>query len=102
MDFDNTKVTDQEIQKLSEAIQKIVSEVTNIEDVFVYANSSQIKVNIAPIEIFVQMSAQKIKDADRLVKEIKDRLSQWKKENNFSQPINFTFIPMEWKIEIAI
>lgn len=102
LDFDNKKVNKKEVQALSLAIQKIVSESTHIEDVFVYANSSQIKIKVAPIEIFIQMSAHKIKDIDKLVKEIKLKLSLWKKENNFPHLINFTFIPMDWKIELGI
>ena len=51
IDYDDAKLKKNEALALSEAIQKIVSEVTNIEDVFVYANSSQVKVKIAPVEI---------------------------------------------------
>lgn len=93
---------DKNIWALSEAIQKIVSETTGIEDVFVYGNSSQIKLKIAPIEIFVEMSAHKIKDSDALIADLKSRLAAWKKEENFSQPINLTLIPMQWKVEVGI
>ncbi|MDP2599088.1 MAG: hypothetical protein Q8P49_04635 [Candidatus Liptonbacteria bacterium] len=102
LDYDSDKVNQTEATSLSEAIQKIVSEATGIEDVFVYANSAQIKVKIAPIEIFVEMSAHKIKDPDVLVKDIKSRLSDWKQKNKFNHPINLTLIPMHWKIEIGI
>ena len=102
IDYDDEKLDKKEVLTLSKAIQKIVSETTKIEDVFVYANSSQIKVKIAPIEIFVQMSAHKIKDVDRLVNEIKLQLSNWKKKSRFRHLINLTFIPMDWKIEIGI
>jgi hypothetical protein len=100
LDYDNEKLEKKEIIELSNAIQKIVSEITQIEDVFVYANSSEIKVKIAPIEIFIEMSAYKIKNSDDLISEIKSKLKDWKKENNFSHLINLTIIPMEWKIEI--
>ena len=102
IDYDDEKVEKKEVTALSEEIQKIVSAVTKIKDVFVYANSSQIKIKIAPIEIFVQMSAHKIKDEDALVKEIKSKLSTWKKQSSFQHLINLTFIPMNWKIEIGI
>ena len=102
IEYDDEKLGKDEILTLSKAIQKIVSETTKIEDVFVYANSAQIKVKIAPIEIFIQMSAHKIKDVDKLVNEIKSRLSNWKKKNSFHHLINLTFIPMNWKIEIGI
>ncbi len=102
IDYDDEKLGKGEIFNLSEAVQKIVSETTSIEDVFVYANSSQIKIKIAPVEIFIQMSAHKIKDVDKLVKEIKSKLSEWKKKSSFNYLINLTLIPMDWKIEIGI
>ena len=102
IDYDDGKVDKKEITALSNEIQKIVSAVTKIKDVFVYANSLQIKIKIAPIEIFVQMSAHKIKDEDSLVDEIKSKLSNWKKKSSFRHLINLTFIPMHWKIEIGI
>ena len=100
--FDDSKVKKEEVLDLSNASQKIVSEVTGIEDVFVYGNSSEIKIKIAPIEIFIEMSAIKIKDEDVLIKEIKTKLSEWKSEANFVHPINLTLIPMNWKVEIDI
>jgi hypothetical protein len=102
IDFDDDKLTKKEIVALSEAAQKIVSDTTDIKDVFVYANSSQIKIKIAPIELFVEMTAQKIKDVDALAADIKARLANWKKETGFTHPINFTLIPMQWKVEIEI
>src|SRR3989338_3890412 len=102
IDYDNEKIGDRDVLELSNAVQKIVSEVTKIEDVFVYADSSHIKVKIAPVEIFIQMSEQKITDIDKFVEEIKRKLSSWKNENNFQHLINMSFIPMKWKIEIGI
>lgn len=87
---------------LCNALQKIVSEVTKIEDVFVYANSSEIKIKIAPIEVFIEMSAHKIENIDNLLKEIKDKIQNRKNDNNFEYKINLTIIPMNWKMEIGI
>jgi hypothetical protein len=100
--YDAPKVTESEILQLSKAVQKIVSEVTGIEDVFVYADSSKISVKIAPIEVFVEMSAHKIPDAEALIKLFRDRLSAWKKESGYAHPINLSLIPMPWKVEIGI
>lgn len=100
--FDDNVVSNEEILILSNSIQRIVSKTTGIEDVFVYADSPKIKVKIAPIEVFIEMSAHKIKDKDKLILEIKNRLSDWKKESDFNQPINLSLIPMDWKIEIGI
>lgn len=102
IDFDNEKVSEKEIKSLSEGIQKIVSETIEINDVFVYANSPQIQLNIAPIEIFIEMSINKIKDSESLIKNIKTKLSHWKSNSNFTHPINLTLIPMNWEIEINI
>lgn len=100
--FDDTVAQREEIVQLSEEIQRIVSQVTGIEDVFVYGNSSDVKIKIAPIEIFVEMSASKITDENALVQQIKEKLSQWKQSAQFPHPINLTLIPMNWKVEIGI
>lgn len=102
IDFDREVVSSQGIEELSSAAQGIVSEATGIEDVFVYANSADISYKIAPIEIFIEMSASAIDDQDVLVGRIKGGLSRWKEESDFSFPINLTLIPMNWKIEINI
>ena len=101
IDFDKTKISDNDIQSLSKAVQKIVAEITNIEDTPVYAFSPAFSVKIAPIEIYVQLSAQKI-DLDELHAKMVARVSEWKKAVNFPHPINFTLIPMQWKFEIEI
>ncbi len=88
--------------RLSQAVRDIVSEVTNIEDVFVYANSSEIKIKVAPIEIFVEFSASKIENLDALMENVKSRIQKWKTEHDFDTLINLSIIPMPWKIEIGI
>jgi hypothetical protein len=102
LEFDDSLVPVPDAERLSKAARDIVSETTGIHDVFVYANSSKIKVQVAPIEIFVEMSAPKIKDVDALMADIKAKLSAWKKSANFAHPINLTLIPMNWKVEIDI
>ena len=102
IEFDSQKVKEEEIKILSDAVHKIVSKITSIEDVPVYANDSQVKVAVSPIEIFIRLSDHKITDADKLISDIKSKLSEWKAENNFSYLINLTLIPMNWKIEIGI
>lgn len=102
IEYDDTKLQKGQVLEISNAVQKIVVDVTGIEDVFVYANSSEIKVKVAPIEIWVEMSAHKIENLDELFEKIKSRLSDWKKETNFPQPINLTVIPMQWKFDTGI
>ncbi len=102
LEFDDNRVSDADAQSLSEAIRKIVSMATGIEDVFVYANTARIKIQTAPIEVFVRMTAEKITDEDNLMFEIKTKLKEWKGIMNFKYPINLTLIPMNWKVEIGI
>jgi hypothetical protein len=102
IEYDDSKVADEEAQALSVSTQKIVSEVTKLEDVLVYANSAKIMVNVFPIEIFVQLSEHLVKDLDSLTNDIKAKLVSWKKESNFKHLINLSVIPMKWKIEIDI
>lgn len=102
IEFDDKKVSDEEILDLSNAVQKIVHEATEIDQVFVYANTSRIKVKIAPIEIWIRMSANKIRNEDELFADIKEKLVSWKKANKFKHPVNLTLIPMKWKFETGI
>ena len=102
IDFDDKKVKKLEVTALCKAVQQIVCNVTKIEDVVVYANSSQIAIKIWPIEIFVQMSAHKIKHVNILVNAIKSKLAVWKKQESFRHLIILTFTPMDWKIELGI
>lgn len=102
LEFDGARVPEADARSLSEAIQKIVSEVTGIEDVFVYGNSALIQVRTAPIEIFVKMSAHKINDVAELLDALKTRLASWKQEQSFPHSINLTLTPMPWKFEIGI
>jgi hypothetical protein len=102
IDYDDKKLTDEDISSLSNAIQKIVSDITGIEDTFVYAQSPHLKIKVAPIEVCVQISATKVSNKDDLFNNIKTRLSDWKKTNNFNFPINLTLMPMDWKFEVDI
>jgi len=56
----------------------------------------------APIEIFVQISEQKIENFDQLFDTMVGKVSAWKKERAFEFPINFTLIPMKWRFAIDI
>ena len=102
LDLDDAIVSDAESTALSEAVRKIIIEATKIDDVFVYGNAARIKVAIAPIELFIQMSDHKIADEKALFEEIKSKLHGWKDQSNFPHKINMTFIPMHWYIGIDI
>jgi hypothetical protein len=102
IEFDKKVVSSEDMQKLADASHEIISRVTDIEDVPVYANSAAVTAKIAPIEIFVRLSAQKIEDIDKLTADLKQAFSAWKQEHSFAHSINLSVIPMIWKIEINI
>lgn len=102
VEYDNAVVDEAEAQAFCEAAQKVVVEATGIKEVFVYGNSSHIKVKIAPIEVWVEMSSHKITDAEALAKELRLGLEAWKKQVDFPHLINLTLIPMQWKLELDI
>ena len=64
--FDDREVKDDKITELSNSIIKIVQDATGIPEVFVYADSPRIKIGVAPIEVFIEMSANKVPDKDKL------------------------------------
>lgn len=102
MEYDDSKVSRDDAFKLASAVQKIVADVTEIEDVAVYANSATIKVKVSPIEIFIEMSAYLAPDLPALLNAVKAPLGAWKEETNFPHIINLTVIPMTWKFETGI
>lgn len=102
VEYDNAIVSEAEIQTFCEAAKNIVVEATGIKEVFVYGNSSQIKINIAPIEIWVEMSDHKVMDADVLAKSFRAGLEAWKRQADFPHLINLTLIPVHWKLELDI
>lgn len=102
LEFDDTKVSEQDARALSEATRQILLDATGIQDVFVYGNSAQIKIAVAPIELYVRISDHKIQDEKALFETIKTNLHNWKAESGFPHPINLTLIPMHWQFEVDI
>lgn len=102
VDFDQDKVSIEEIKQLVKGLHDVVSSTTDIEDVPVYANSAQVSYAIAPVEVFIELSDHKVKDAAVLTAMLKSNIVTWTRENSFKHLINMTFIPMKWNIEIEI
>lgn len=102
VEFDDAKVQDDAVRPLSEAVRDIVARETGIDDVFVYANTARIKIQVAPVEIFIEMSADKIENLDALFSRVEQSLAAWKKQAAFLHPINLTIVPMKWKFKTGI
>lgn len=102
LEYDNAVVTEPQANAICEAVQKVVAAAPGIKEVFVYGNSSHIKVNVAPIEIWIELSAHIVTDADALAAYCRESLGKWKAETNFPHAINLTLIPMNWKLVLDI
>lgn len=100
--FDDREITDERVTELSNALIKIVQDTTQIPEVFVYADSPRIKINVAPLEVFIEMSATKVQDREKLFNNIKTELTEWKKQHNFEYPVTVTLTPIDWKFEVGI
>lgn len=102
VDYDDAVVSEKDVNDLSQALQKIVAEATNIDDVNVYANTAHIKVNILPIEVFIRMTAAKVENETALTENIEHRLREWKKEVSYPHKVNIYLIPMQWTVRSDI
>lgn len=102
IEFDKAKVSEGDIKVLARTSHEIVSSVTGIKDVPVYARSADFTAEIAPIEIFIELSAHKITNPAELKAQLRSAYEEWKKTSEFIIPINMTLIPMTWNIEIGI
>jgi len=101
VEYDDAVVSEDDARAVCAAAQKTVA-ATGFKEVFVYGNSSHIKINIAPIEIWIEASDHKIQNAEALAKEIRSGMSKWKADTGFPHLINLTLIPMQWKLELDI
>jgi hypothetical protein len=100
--YDDTIVSEQQATTLAEQTRHIVINTTGIKDVFVYADSPRIKVAVAPIEIFIDINAKKITDADALAATITNDIQEWKRTSSFPHPINITVIPADWHFKLGV
>ena len=102
IEYDGNKVSLAEIRLLVDGAHQVIASVTGTDDVPVYAHDAEIKAKTAPIEIFIRYSDHKVKDVDGLTQELRRAFSAWKSAQGFPHPINMTFIPINWKIEMDI
>jgi hypothetical protein len=100
--YDDGAVSDEKVVALAKALQTIVIEATGIPEVFVYADSPKIKLDVAPLEVFIEMSAHKVTDREALFTAIKNKLVSWKAETGFAIPITITLTPVDWKFEVGL
>src|SRR4051794_35008733 len=100
--FDDRIVSPDEVRALAEGMRGVIVETTGFENVFLSADSPQIKINIEPIDVLVMISEHKIIDTQELAADIRRGLAQWKKTVGFSHNVNVMLLPMAWKMESDI
>lgn len=100
--YDTKSVSNDEAAQLAISIQSLVVEVMGEKDVFVYADAKPITVATDPIEVFIQVNAQKLADPTDLMAEVAEKLGTWKQGNNFQHPMNLNVIPVTWHSKIGI
>jgi hypothetical protein len=104
VEYDPDKISAEEITELSQAAVEFTREVTGIPETYAWVNASDIRIDIDPVDIIVEISAHKVPDGDpkKLSGPIADKIRQWKAEHQFTQPINLTVTPVNWALEIGI
>ena len=100
--YDGGKVASEEAAALASIMRKLVTEAVKVKDVFVYADEALLAIGVDPIEVFVQVNAQKTSDPAALMDKITQTLTVWKQQNNFAHPINLNIIPVEWHAKFGI
>jgi hypothetical protein len=104
VEYDPDKIAPEQITELSKAVVEFTKEVTGIPETYAWVNASQIRIDIDPVDIIVEISAHKVPDGDpkQLSGPIADKIRHWKDEHRFEQPINLTVTPVNWALEIGI
>ncbi len=104
IEYDPDKISAEQITHLALEVVSYTREVTGIPETYAWANASQIRIDIDPVDIFIELSAHKVPDGDasKLSKPIAAKIKQWKADHNFHHPINLTVTPVNWQLEIGI
>lgn len=104
IEYDSDKITAEQITRLATDVVEFTKKVTGIAEVYAWVNASQIRINIDPVDIFVEISAHKVPGSDpkNLSQPIAAKIRQWKQDNAFDYPINLTVTPVPWALEIGI
>jgi hypothetical protein len=104
IEYDPDKVSAAQITQLAKDVVRFTKETTGIPETYAWVNASQIRINIDPVDIFIELSAHKVPDGDpnQLSKPIAAKIKQWKQEHHFEPPINLTVTPVNWALEIGI
>ncbi|MEK7638793.1 MAG: hypothetical protein AAB388_01390 [Patescibacteria group bacterium] len=106
IDYEKSKLSQEEIQKVAAAIQKFAAEATGYTpaEVSVFASPNQVTVNAAPIEIYVYATFSEVseQDMERILAKLRDQIVPFKQHNNITVPFNISVVKMNWKFELEV
>jgi hypothetical protein len=95
-------VAAQEAKDLAEGLQKLIVQVIQEDDVFVYVEQPALIVAADPIEIFVQVNQQDVADPAELTERIASELAAWSEQTNFPHKVNLNVVPVNWHFKVGI
>jgi hypothetical protein len=100
LEFDDSIVNTDTTKEFCEAIRRIVVDSTGLpeNEICLYGNNSQIKINVAPIQVWLEISDYKVSDVDKLANDIRDQIVEWKDKTKFAHQIKFMLVPKNQKI----
>lgn len=103
IDYDKTLIFESEMSSFCKDAERIIGNMMEIErDIPTYASSYEITHNIYPIEIFIKVTKNKVKDKEEMLKKLWIEFATWKKTNHFPHNISLSIIPMDWVFELNI
>ena len=87
-------------------MHQVVSRASNLPltDVSVFANSNQITINAAPMEIYINAGLGAIPEGDKqkMLETIITEIKKFKAEKGIEIPINISIVEMAWKVGVGV
>lgn len=100
LEYDDEIVSARRAREFANIFRATVVETTGRpeSEVCLYGNASNIKLNVAAIQVWLEMSDYKVADADELTDNIRQQIAAWKVKARFEHQIKVTLTPMRWKV----
>lgn len=106
IDYEKTKLSGEQIQKIAEAIQGFAAQATGYTpaEISVFASENQITINAAPIEVYVYatFSTASEQDMEAILIKLRDLIIPFKEQNGITVPFNLSVAKMDWKFQLEV
>ncbi len=106
IDYEKTKLSQEEIQKVVQAIQEFAAQVTgyDLSEISVFASENQITINAAPIEIYIYATfpTSSEHDMEAMLAKLRELILPFKEKNNITIPFNLSVAKMNWKFQLEV